>query len=219
METSAGWARCSRVATPRAASRRSNRATPSTPFPPPKPGIQAQGAPGGGGVDAGHGQARLQRQAAARHRQGPDREARQGLTPQTAPEESLKAPARPNGAPTREPFLFGPYTCHVPQPDQALPQCGAPWSTACPTMATPNPAPSARLPHRPLRKPAQRGGHRARLGRDGEQVLLCKRNIEPRRASGPCRPASWNWAKPPPKARQRETIEEAGARSNGGCSR
>jgi ribosomal protein S27AE len=45
----------------------------------------------------------------------------------------------------------------------------------------------------------------------GRTILMCRRDIEPRRGTGPCRPASWKMGKPTAEGARRETIEETGS--------
>ena len=97
-----------------------------------RPGIQAQGAPGRGGMGAGHGQARLRRQEAAGNRPHPDREARQG------------------GIPGQEGLIATPTTlggCFA-APSNIAGTAARQWCTGCPTTATPTNALSA-LPATP----------------------------------------------------------------------
>jgi len=65
-----------------------------------------------------------------------------------------------------------------------------------------------RLPHGALRKPPERGGYGAPLG---DQVLLCKRNIEPRKGKWTLPAGFMELGESTSEGAARETTEEAGA--------
>jgi hypothetical protein len=96
-----------------------------------RPGIQAQGTPGRGGMGAGHGQARLRRQEALE-------------TARTLIEKHGKTNRRPRRPDTTPTTLGGCFAVPLNIAGTAARQ----WCTGCPTTATPTSALSA-LPATP----------------------------------------------------------------------